>query len=277
LRQGRWPLVVFPEGDVYHLRDRTVRFRPGAAAIALMASRHKDRPVVVLPCAIRFWFVTDPSVSLSAVLEQVERRLRLPPLPGGSLLERVYRVGEAAVSGLEQSEATSGRDVAASPRRCCPARLRRRICRLVSGWLRELERQYPAAEGRRPHGALDRVHLVRQAVIRDAQRALGEQAFDATLARPWSGPLEKLLAITQLLSYPAHYVTAEGPVERLAETIDKLQEDILHVTYPSLHAQRRVQVTIGPPLAVDPQCNVEMLTGQMQQAVQSLLDATGCG
>ena len=40
------PLVIFPEGDIYHTTDRVTPFREGAAAIALSAARRNDRPVV---------------------------------------------------------------------------------------------------------------------------------------------------------------------------------------------------------------------------------------
>ncbi len=42
------PLVIFPEGDVYHTNDRIMPFRDGAAAMALMAARKAERPVVII-------------------------------------------------------------------------------------------------------------------------------------------------------------------------------------------------------------------------------------
>ncbi len=39
LEQGQHPLVVFPEGEVYHINERVTPFRQGAAAIALSAAR----------------------------------------------------------------------------------------------------------------------------------------------------------------------------------------------------------------------------------------------
>src|SRR5262249_42593425 len=39
LRMSPFPLVVFPEGDIYHTNDWLTPFRDGAAAIALSAAR----------------------------------------------------------------------------------------------------------------------------------------------------------------------------------------------------------------------------------------------
>ena len=54
LRSAPNPLVIFPEGDVYHINDRIVPFREGPAAIALSAARRASRPVVIVPCAIKY-------------------------------------------------------------------------------------------------------------------------------------------------------------------------------------------------------------------------------
>ncbi|MCA9188559.1 MAG: 1-acyl-sn-glycerol-3-phosphate acyltransferase, partial [Planctomycetales bacterium] len=56
LKQSPQPLVIFPEGDIYHVNDRVFPFREGAAAIALSAARKGERPVSMIPCAIKFWY-----------------------------------------------------------------------------------------------------------------------------------------------------------------------------------------------------------------------------
>ena len=58
------PLVIFPEGEVYHINERVTPFREGPAAIALMAARKATRPVYAIPCAMRYRYVTDPTPEL---------------------------------------------------------------------------------------------------------------------------------------------------------------------------------------------------------------------
>ena len=53
LRTDPHPLVIFPEGDIYHNNDRVTPFRDGAAAIAMSAAKKADRPVVCIPAALQ--------------------------------------------------------------------------------------------------------------------------------------------------------------------------------------------------------------------------------
>ena len=53
LREEPHPLVIFPEGEIYHVNDRTTPFHQGAGSIALGAARRAPRPIVMLPCAIK--------------------------------------------------------------------------------------------------------------------------------------------------------------------------------------------------------------------------------
>src|SRR5437763_2803628 len=49
VQQGKNPLVVFAEGEVYHNCDWVAPLRTGAAAIALTAASRGERPVVCIP------------------------------------------------------------------------------------------------------------------------------------------------------------------------------------------------------------------------------------
>ena len=46
VRDRPCPLVIFPEGEVYHCNDRVTPFREGAAVVALSAAKRAKRPVV---------------------------------------------------------------------------------------------------------------------------------------------------------------------------------------------------------------------------------------
>ena len=64
LQNSPHPLVIFPEGEVYHLNERTTPFREGAAAIALSAAKRAKRDVVCVPCAIKYEYLEDPRPNL---------------------------------------------------------------------------------------------------------------------------------------------------------------------------------------------------------------------
>ncbi|MCA8995301.1 MAG: glycerol acyltransferase, partial [Planctomycetaceae bacterium] len=65
--------------------------------------------------------------------------------------------------------------------------------------------------------------------------------------------------------------------ERLAETIDKLEEDVLQVPYPTVHGRRQVRIAFGEPVPVKhiagERNQVAQLTQRLETSVQALLDA----
>jgi len=98
LSESPYPLVIFPEGDIYHHSDRISPFRDGAAAIALSASKRADRKIVVIPCALKCFYVSDPTASLEQILLRLESSLHWRPRPDMSLEERVYRIAKGLLT-----------------------------------------------------------------------------------------------------------------------------------------------------------------------------------
>src|SRR4029077_19360200 len=75
LRDSPYPLVVFPEGDIYHTNDRVTPFRDGAAVVALAAAKRTERPVVCMPCALKWWFLDNPLPELLRLMDRLEDRM----------------------------------------------------------------------------------------------------------------------------------------------------------------------------------------------------------
>ena len=64
LQKERYPLVIFPEGDIYHVNDRVTPFREGAAAIALSAAKRAQRPVVAVPTGYQVFLPRRPDAAV---------------------------------------------------------------------------------------------------------------------------------------------------------------------------------------------------------------------
>jgi hypothetical protein len=62
--------------------------------------------------------------------------------------------------------------------------------------------------------------------------------------------LEELHLVLQLYSYPGDYVTSKPSVERMAETIEKFEEDLDGIA--RLKGPRSATITFGEPLDVRP-------------------------
>src|SRR5262249_40631731 len=108
-------LVVFPEGEVYHLNDRLAPLMDGVAFMALSAQKdlEKTRPearVWMLPAAIRYRYVEDIQPRLEPVLTKMEERFLMKLRPGSSLAERVVRLGDMLVTLKEKEQLGRSRD-----------------------------------------------------------------------------------------------------------------------------------------------------------------------
>jgi hypothetical protein len=80
----------------------------------------------------------------------------------------------------------------------------------------------------------------------------------------------------QLFSYPGDYVSRNPSVERIAETLDKFEEDVLQAAQPSVRGRRNVCVRFGEPLPVERTPGrrdaAAALTDTLEERVQQLLD-----
>jgi 1-acyl-sn-glycerol-3-phosphate acyltransferase len=264
LEEQPYPLVIFPEGDIYHTNDRVTPFREGAAAIALSAAKKAQRKIVAIPCGLRFSYLDDPSPALHAQLAKLEERLCLRPLPDVPLVVRVHRFAEAALAIKELDYL--GRTSA--------GRLRERIITLTESVLNQLEQRHEVrTNGRSPP---ERAKELRRKLISQLENEdLPRQ--QPSLFRQLQQDMDDVFFVMQCFSYPGDYLIENPTVERLAETIDKFEEDVFNVDVPGIRGRRRVRIRFGEPIEVirtrSGREQTAELTQSMQDGVQKLLDA----
>jgi 1-acyl-sn-glycerol-3-phosphate acyltransferase len=254
--EGSRPLVIFPEGEVFHLNDRTAPFRRGAATAALRAARRSNRPVVCIPCGLKYRYVDDPTPQMERVLRQLERKLALQSTPEASLARRLLRLADE-VLGTKEIELLSYRRHGST---------QERTNFLIDTLLGRLERKHDVV---RPSATVpERVKELRRRAIAEGDDAFGGAA-DA------QRDLDELFLVMQLYSYPVDYLAGRPSRERLVETVDKLEEDLLQVATCGLRGTRRVSVTFGEPILAPPdgRRDAAELTDELRRRVQELLDA----
>jgi 1-acyl-sn-glycerol-3-phosphate acyltransferase len=252
------PLVIFPEGEMYHLNDRVLPFHEGPAAIARTAAKRASRNVHLVPCALKYVYQGDPSHELLELLNRLELHLRWQPRPDLSMSERIYRLAEGALA-LKELEYV-GR-TSAGP-------LPERIHSLADAILVNLEKRHQVERG----GLTlpERIKALRRRLL--GKRECGELT-EADLDRD----LDALFTAVQLISYPGDYVREQPSMERLADTLDKFEEDILGVPYASIRGIRRGVVVFGEPICIEAGDHAKAATRDatdlLEQRVQSLLDS----
>jgi 1-acyl-sn-glycerol-3-phosphate acyltransferase len=260
LEQGRAPLVVFPEGEVYHINERITPFRQGAAAMALAAARRAKRPVACVPCGIKYEYIDDPTDNLVQLMDRLEQEIFWRPRPDLPLHERIYRFAEGAMA-LKELEFL-GR-TSAGP-------LPQRIDALSKHILGLVEARH-GIEGS-CHPTPDRVKELRGLIL----KKLSELPEGDPGRKPLEHDLDDLFLVVQLYSYPGDYVSERPTIERMAETLDKFEEDVLGVFTASIRGRRRAIVAFGEPVEVqgDRKAKGEIpeVTRTLEAAVQEQLD-----
>jgi len=286
LQHGRYPLVVFPEGEVYHQNDRVTPFREGAAAIAISAAKKSDRPIVVIPCGIKYRYTEDPTPNLLCIMSRLEEKILWRPKRHLSLKERVYQFAEGILS-LKETEYFN------SP---VPGPLPDRVENLADRILSQLEQRYDLNQSQQHDRRTipDRVKVVRQAALKRLNELETEITGETGSVHDWAvtpeqktaleavaHDLDDVFMIVQAFSYPGDYLVENPTIERLAETIDKFEEDILGASTASIHAPRRAVVSFGQPIPIQPKNRKEHpaqpptandLTHTLEEKVQQLLD-----
>jgi 1-acyl-sn-glycerol-3-phosphate acyltransferase len=282
LAETSYPLVIFPEGEVYHLNDRVTPFRDGTTMIASTAVRRAGRPVACVPCALKYYYLDDPTIEVAEVVERIEQRLQIAPAPDLSLSQRVERLQLAT---LHWRERQYGDSPAAAPHatdspsrtdderqleyRAELASADKRRDRLADQILSRLERDWDmeAGQGSVP----ERAKRLRNRLIgfMESSESWTKGAPEAEAA------LEDVFVAVQLYSYSFDYISQSPTIERIAETVDKLEEDVLGARTAGIRGTRRGTIAFGPPIVVATACNRDAdhrLADELRCRVQKILD-----
>lgn len=251
LAGGRF-LVVFPEGENYHLNDRLTPLKEGVAFMAASAVKDMAKGTVwLVPVAIRYRFETDVAPRLEAALAALGG-----PVSGGPIANRILAFGEAQLARRERE--ILEREFTGE---ALPGRIQRLMGHLIAR--HEGERLGKTFEGEEAPG---RVKRIRAKILADETR---DDAAKTALA--------DLHLAVQLFSYPGDYVTSSPTPERMAETLEKFSEDLTGEEARPV-GKRQARVVIGEPIDVRaaaghkrPRQVAEDLTGHLEASIASLM------
>lgn len=261
-------LVVFPEGEVYRLNDRLTPLLDGVAFMALSAQREltkagEGRKVWIIPAAIRYRYVDDIQPKLQAAVDRLENHMRYKPLHGTQLADRILHYGELLLTIKEKEK--FGRSFENE------GDLPTRISRLTEALLERHERTYL---DRTP--SADTVALRVKALRRKLFELWTAEAGDAETRRLAREALDDVQLALQAYSYPGNYISEKPCIERMAETIEKLEEDLDGYARPK--GRRRARVVFGQPIDLSqaagngrPRDVAAKLTDQLEAAIGEMI------
>jgi len=261
LSAGTHPLAIYPEGDIFHSNDRVMPFREGAAAIALLAARQQQRPIVAIPCAMKCFYTASPLPELEAMLSRLEQRIHWRPSPELPVIDRIYRFGSGFLA-LKEVEYLG------TPQ---TGTIRQRIRSLSQALVEQVsQRRRLTLKG---PDTLEQIRHLRAQLIRQTDTGRESPRRTEQELIDWHIDLEDLFFATQLCSYHGDYAAEKPSLERMAETIDKFEEDVFSLPAPTPRGKRRAVIQFGEPIPVTGAGqNAARLTLELEQAVQLLLE-----
>ena len=234
-------------------------FREGAAAIALSAAKRAERPIVAIPAAIHCRYIDDPTPGLLELMDRLEIAVHWRPRPDLSLTARIYRFADGLLA-LKELEYLGQPQTGTVPQRTRS---------LANQILESKEQRFSIAK--KTESIPERVKELRREFIQQLERPDLDAKSHGELKRD----MEDLFLVIQLYSYPGDYVAENPSIERIAETLDKFEEDVLKVKYPVSRGVRDATVSFGEPIPVSAERGsrgaVALLTNQLEQQVQMLL------
>ncbi len=265
---GKW-VVIFPEGEIYHTNDRLTPLREGVAFMACSAARDVAKEagthkVWIVPTAIRYRYLEDVTPALEEAMDGLEDRIKLRNGKDKTLAERILRFGEAMLTIKEKEQFNQ----------CFEAMgdLSSRLKNLVQCLLERLENKW-LGKTMAQCSVSERVKGLRQKLL----ESWADEAANDEHRKTVRAAIDDVQLVIQLYSYPGDYVAENPTLERMAETIEKFEEDVDgEMARPK--GKRAARVILGRPIDVAaaskdlrPRAATTQLTQRLETEIKELM------
>lgn len=284
LSQGRYPLVVAPEGATNNLSEEMAPLEPGVAQLAFwaatdMATGHDQRDVHIVPVGIRYSWRRPNWSRVDARLKQLELHLGLNQNPSKGRRERLLDLGMTLLSALEQLE------------RIKPGQDQTMADRIAAYRLHGLQKG-ESHFGLRASGTLqERCRRIEQAgwdrIYRDNLDQLSplERSLADWEAREADQQLTHMRLVEHFTSISGHYIKDQPSFDRFAEMVELLEEAIGWIEDKPWHGRpsfgpQKVVISVAKPIAVQQRLAgyqrnrrqaVQELTSDLQEELETLM------
>ena len=280
LAKPKAKLVIFPEGEVYSQNDSLLPFQVGAIQLALWGQEEarKTDPnatMCLLPIALRYRFAEDARPELALKLTRMEQKLNLPPLAQAAdaendLYQRMRRISIAVLSAVEEEYSLDNKDAP-------PLEPSSDLTpRFMAAKEASLARAADLLDVAMPKGSMpERMRVL----LHRAESELHEASEDSAPQAIATQRRERILLAWRDLERLANwiaiydgYASQESSVERIAEVIFRLENDVCgNATYAG---PRIATVKVGEPIKLPDKIERKEMpewTKKLEEAVGSLL------
>lgn len=255
LIQGKHPLILFPEGNVYFCNDEVAPFAEGASYIALSAQKKlgESHPVYAVPVSMKFTYIEDIRDQLRSSLDELARRFETELDPEADFGLELLRISTTALQRFLRQRGYSSSKQASS--------VDEQIHNAAEQIINSLEEKIEIQS--KPGSSLtDRIRRVRATI--HGIRIDPDREVDHPAAALWAD--EAILAL-RILGYQGGYMAAKPTLDRVAETVARLREDVHSLTFPPA-GKRRCIVQLGNP--IDLRERLEPFRSKARQTIADL-------
>ncbi|MDA0347112.1 MAG: lysophospholipid acyltransferase family protein [Verrucomicrobia bacterium] len=268
LQEGNFPLVIFPEGEIYHHHEVLDELNDGVASIVLRASSKlpEGKTSYVVPAGIRIRHSSDISNTFSERLDRLEKHITWKPRLGLDPVDRIYRLGSALLTIKEEEflgYAQTGEIIA-------------RTRSLQDKLMEPIELAH--GESNSDMKMTMRIKALRGKI----RKELTDESSPVSPEREKElyDELDRIFLANQLYSYPGRYLKENPTDDRIAETLFKLEEDVLEIE--EYYGPRTAELVFGKPIAINTfleeggfnfKSGVTPLTETIREKVQGLLQS----
>lgn len=236
LSEGGCPLVVFPEGEIYHHHGRLDPLMDGVASMIIRAAGKlkEGKKAWLVPVAMSFKHDAEVEETFAGRLATMEERIGWKPRRAEEVDERILHLG-AGLLALKEVEFFGSAESGELPVR---------VASMCSRLLEDVEeRRGKDGKATTPP---ERVRALRNKIRRVLLSE--ENPPDEEEKAALQEDLYRVFAALQAHSYPGDYLLEDASLQRRAETIMKLEEDILgDCQFPTW---RDAKVVAGEPIGV---------------------------
>jgi 1-acyl-sn-glycerol-3-phosphate acyltransferase len=235
LAAGKYPLVIFPEGNVYLCNDRVTPFVEGAAFIALRAQKElgSDIPVFAVPVSLKYSYIEDVRENFIANLSRIAGDFGDELNRQAPVMDELKRISiKVLVHYLELHDQTPSQSILETDES-----IRTSAERLIISLEDKLNITMREGDDltTRVRKIRATIHGIRSDPARkDEPDTVSDYADEAMLA-------------LRILGYLGGYSDSNPTLDRVAETITRLREDITSETAKPA-GRRKAYVKICKPI-----------------------------
>ena len=234
LDEAKHPLVILPEGEIYHHMETLDELNEGVASMALRSgSKLNDgKNGYVVPADIRLRYGSISELDMSDRISVLEKRSTWKLRTGKGPVDRMLDLGSALLA-IKEEEYLGGAQ---------KGPLDKRLSDLRQALVTQVEKAHDAwNEGLTIPKRIKAIRALIRRELTDTEKPPREERSDLLYDE-----LDRIFLAHQLYSYPGMCLSSNPSIDRIAETIYKLEEDITGKgKYPG---KRRAEVRFGEPV-----------------------------